>query len=834
MSRLIIWSSILCCLSSNSNAQLPVPFEEVASNLGVSFFYENSLFGQGISFFDFDNDGWDDLTLCSQYGGNYLYKNVNGVFEPWQNFPVNQAKSCLWGDLDNDGDNEIIFSTLNQGLFLFNAQDNGYYSIVSGAFDWLDVAGDFNNLWLYGMSLSDYNADGYLDLIVANYQTDNSNFAFINQQNLHFIIDDNTAVKTFQKATFQPACIDLNVDLLPDVYFANDYQDGNDFFYNFIDSTGQNLWTLAPDSTGLNIALNSMCNSWCDFDNDQDLDVYISNLEPGNELLRNNGGGFFEPWADTVGLSVHQQSWSSLWIDINNDQWNDLLVTSASADYSYNDWNAHFFLAEGNGNFAPSDTNTFPFSAYNTCKGDFNQDGKYDIASSAANLDVFRLYQNLDSTDSHYIRITPEGLISNRNGVGCHYYLYTADNVQYGYTQSGDNYLGQNSQHLILGLGAHSEADSLIWIWPSGIIDKYYNINHQFHLNVKEGKSRWYVPNIPMGLCTPDDSLFITLPEIYSYTWDDGNLNNSRWLTSGNHYLTIQFQNHVIDSFNLAIDSWQATHNLEIVPAICSQGSWGAIIIEDTTAISNIYPSYPLNQLPIQSYNLVLTNLHGCAWDTTFDITFTQEWIINIDDTIAVCENENIQWQNSIFSNLPLTVVSGWIEFPTTENENFNLQLTNILGCSLDTNIQILLTNLPTLAVDSICSPGETWVNLVLNGPGEALFESNQSQAIHVTQQGYYPFNIFSNQCIWEDSIWIDVSFQNFISEIHSHNQWLVVGNQLLCQKEMPEEIVSIRNTMGQRIPFTKEGSQVWTIPNCPPKIFIQTNKEILVPKFQY
>jgi hypothetical protein len=62
----------------------------------------------------------------------------------------------------------------------------------------------------------------------------------------------------------------------------------------------------------------------------------------------------------------------------------------------------------------------------------------------------------------------------------------------------------------------------------------------------------------------------------------------------------------------------------------------------------------------------------------------------------------------------------------------------------------------------------------------------------------------------------------------------LVVGNQLHCQKEMPEEIVSIWNTMGQRIPFTKEGSQVWTIPNCPPKIFIQTNKEILVPKFQY
>ena len=40
-----------------------VSFEDVASYKGVDYSYGNSEYGGGVSFVDFDNDGWDDITL---------------------------------------------------------------------------------------------------------------------------------------------------------------------------------------------------------------------------------------------------------------------------------------------------------------------------------------------------------------------------------------------------------------------------------------------------------------------------------------------------------------------------------------------------------------------------------------------------------------------------------------------------------------------------------------------------------------------------------------------------------------------------------------------------
>lgn len=823
--------TILCCLSSKSFAQSFVPFQEVANDVGVSFFYENNMFGQGISFFDFDNDGWDDLTLCSQSGGNYLYKNTNGLFEPWQNFSLPQAKACLWGDLDNDGDNEVIFSTLNHGLFLFNALPNGYYNVVPNAFNWLDEVTNFTDLWLFGISLSDYNQDGLLDLIVANYNTSEGNFAFINQGNLNFTIDPNSAVKLFQKATFQPACIDINHDLLPDLYFANDYSHGNDFFYNTLDTNGINIWSLQSEETGLDIAINSMCNSWCDFDNDQDLDVYVSNLEPGNKFMQNDGTGLFSDIAESIGLSVHEQTWSSLWIDYNNDQWNDLLVTSASADYSYPDWNAHFFTSNQDATFTEADTLTFPSSAYNSCKGDFNGDGKYDIAMTAANLDVFKLYQNIDSTGNNFIKFTPSGTISNATGVGCHYYVYTSSTTQYGYIQSGENFMGQNSQHLILGIGNHPMADSLIILWPSGIIDKYYQVQNQTHLIAVEGKSKWYVPVTAAGICNVNDSILVSLDGPFEFAWDDSTHVSSKLLGYGTHECLVLFQNLIIDTLNFEITLWNINHNLTITQANCSMGSTGSIVIQDNSLNSFLLPNYPLDQLPIESYNLTLIDTNGCTWDTTFFISFDHAWTIELLDTLQLCENQNVPWSNFINSNLTLGDVIGWDENATPETENFFLQITNDYGCSINDTVFLEWSTIPDLVVDSIVQEQQTQVQLTIDAPATVNFEINQSPSLITDSSGFYNFIIQNNKCYWTDSLWVNVPTVTNVHENQNQNHWFLQNDLLFCSNPSPIISIQVWNILGQQIPTTPAGFNCWQMNTTNPCIFILYDKKITTPK---
>lgn len=823
MNRILFWMTGLWHLCNCGYAQSPGIFNEVSGDLSVSMYYESAIFGQGVSFFDFDNDGWDDLTLSNGNYGSTLFRNLEGTFEPWQNFPVPNAKNCLWADLDNDGDNEIIFSTINNGLYLFNANEDGYYIPVPGAFQWLDQVANFNNLWLYGMSFTDINLDGYLDLVVANYTTEKANFAFLNQHNLNFLIDPNTAVKTFHKATFQPAAIDLNHDMTADLYFANDYEQGNDFFYNHLDSLGQNTWTVASEETGLNIAVNSMCNSWCDFDNDQDLDVYVSNLEPGNKLMRNNGNNFFENIADSIDLAVHRQSWSSLWIDVNNDQWSDLLVTSASADYAYTSWNAHLFIAQGNGQFAPADTNTFLFSAYNSSKGDFNRDGLYDIAMSASNFDVFKLYQNLDTTQNKFIRFTPKGKLSNANGIGCHYYLYTNNNIQYGYIQSGENYLGQNSQHIILGLGQNNQADSLVIEWPSGIVDKYYNISHGSDLNIEEGKSRWYLPPIPSGLCSVIDSIYLSMYPNYQYQWSDGIATNARWISANSYEFVVIHQGQVIDSIGFQIDLWNIDKNFTIVPAPCNFGSFGALTDLTENQQYQLSPDFTLSALPIGLYTLNITNAQGCSFDTTFTLSFETEWMLNIADSTGMCTYNFPNSDSTIYSNIAITNLDGWPEIWPAKNDTWNLHITNSQGCEIDTAITIVPIYPPSYTLDTNAMVFGLTLSIENISNGNVHFEMNGDTILDIYSSG--SFNIISsnNGCTWMDVIPIEISLPNSISEIGSQSHWTMHGDILKLNISVVEDDIEIFNILGQSIPYLKLDNQSWLIPNAPFPITISS-----------
>jgi hypothetical protein len=142
-------------------------FIDSATSLGVGVSYGDSTYGGGVSFCDFDNDGWDDITYSSTDGQEvYFYKNNNGTSFSLVDFGMNdvyRTKQVIWVDYDNDGDKDF-FATSISGLNKFYMND-GSMNFT----DITDSCGLFTvNLFTYGASFGDIDNDGDLDVFISN------------------------------------------------------------------------------------------------------------------------------------------------------------------------------------------------------------------------------------------------------------------------------------------------------------------------------------------------------------------------------------------------------------------------------------------------------------------------------------------------------------------------------------------------------------------------------------------------------------------------------------------------------------------------------------------
>lgn len=481
--------------------------------------YGEGHFGGGVSFVDFNSDGWDDLTFASQAGDSlYFYLNENGAFHKIPSLVdnVEEAKQILWVDIDNDGDLDLYVSAFNGINRLYRNKGNLELQDITESSGLLLEADA-----THGVCFGDVDNDGLLDLYVSNY------FGVLGHTNLIYrnlgngVFQDYTlysGVGAGDNPTLVSSFIDYNNDGLQDIYVCSDKYEYPNLLYK---NLGGWRFKEVSAETGTNCYMDAMNIGYADFDRDADFDIYITNtVLGGNKLLQNNSNNHYADIADSLELDIHNVGWAANFVDIDNDQDLDLYICHNRT--TLDDHNRLYFN-KGDGSFFEGfldgmDGDTL--ESYSSAVGDFNNDGFPDIAINNAGVSNFQLLENENDT-GNFINIKFKGNQSNLYGKGNHLTL-DADGIrQVAYVLCGTGYKTQNSNIVHFGLGSNAKIDSLKVKWLSGIVDRFYNISVNQTLAVNEGShSSYYDIQIDETICDNDSYMLFDslLTETGEYT----------------------------------------------------------------------------------------------------------------------------------------------------------------------------------------------------------------------------------------------------------------------------------------------------------------------------
>lgn len=351
-----------------------IRFVDVASISGIDFQHVSGspekkyileTMSGGVAWIDYDQDGWIDLYLVN--GGhweelirgrrsvsNALYRNRgDGMFS---NVTASAGvKGLHWGmgvtvaDYDNDGWPDLYLSNFGPNTLYRNNGDGTFTDVT-------ERAGVGDSRWSVSSAVGDYDADGHLDLYVAN--------------TVRFDAHDPGPTGCHYRG-ITTHCGPLGMIASADVFYRN-LGDGS------FQEAGRTAGTAVDNSAyGLGVA-------WSDYDNDGDLDIYVANDRHPNFLFQNQGNGAFLEVGLLSGAAfsedgLAQGSMGVAFGDYDHDGWFDVFLTHFSDEYNT------LYRNLGDGRFRDVSHSTdlaFPswrWVGWGTAFGDFDHNGWEDL-----------------------------------------------------------------------------------------------------------------------------------------------------------------------------------------------------------------------------------------------------------------------------------------------------------------------------------------------------------------------------------------------------------------------------------------------------------------------
>src|SRR5438045_3977010 len=531
-----------------SASQSAVQFRDIARSAGITFTHDNAAtsekflietMGSGCGWIDYDQDGLLDLYLVNS-AATQVYKpphplrsalyhnNGDGTFTDITGRAGVGAEGLFGmgvavGNYDNDGFPDLFVLGYGRCILYHNNGDGTFTDVT------LHARVENAGRWASSAAWFDYDNDGRLDLVIANYvdwspernfycgdrgpglrsychpddfngqpptlyhNNGDGTFADVSKSSgLGLKAGNGLGVVTF----------DYDNDGWQDIFIANDHMP-NFLFHNNRNGTFTEIGYLAgvavSDYGQFEVGMGTDA---ADMTGSRRMDLIVTHLDMQlARFYQNLGNGSFDDATLRSKLSYatfHMSGFGTRFFDYDNDGHRDLFMANGHVLDNIQHYHSEVAYAEPKLMFHNNGRGVFenvsdqmgpdfllPRVSRGAAIGDFDNDGHLDILVSN-NGQVPQLLRNDGHIANHWLEILVIGTKSNRDGGGSRVKISAGDLVLYDQRKGGMSYQSAQDPRLHFGLGQHTKVDSIEIVWPSGDVTKLRNINADQIIAIKE------------------------------------------------------------------------------------------------------------------------------------------------------------------------------------------------------------------------------------------------------------------------------------------------------------------------------------------------------------
>ncbi len=428
--------------------------------------------GSGVAFRDLNADGLPELVFVRS-GSVLVFRNTGNGFETWTGagVGVRNAVSVSLGDVDLDGAPD---------LFVAAAGPNALYLNRGGRFERSEAA--FGNGVSVGATLADFDHDGDLDILVANYAPASlgafdgpvpvpdgipgaENHLFRNNRDGTFTdVAPQTRTTGGANRSLMAIFSDWDDDRDVDFLVVNDGAPVQVFSNDRVGT-----FTEVSEEWGVETAGRMRGAASGDFDRDGRFDLVLTAEGSAlNMLLRRTGAGFAP---DTVsplflGAGAPGSRYGVSLLDVDRDMDLDLLLVAnePGAMLALHTNTPRGFVRAGDLDAALEAGE----EARALALADVDADGDLD-AVAGTNRGRLVAFRNESEGAGNWMAVLPAGLRSNADGIGTKIEVRAQAVSQRREVRTTSGYLSQDDLPVHFGLGGATASDYVRFLWPGGV-----------------------------------------------------------------------------------------------------------------------------------------------------------------------------------------------------------------------------------------------------------------------------------------------------------------------------------------------------------------------------